>query len=915
MVSLRTISVLALMVVASEAYHVLLVYTMPGKSLSLHGEAFVQHLLKAGHEVTYVTPFPMKNKPKENFHEVDASEGLSHIFAVGDLFNISYLLDNKQIINDREELMLYGVEVSRRTLENPNVQKLLNDKTQKFDVVIGEYFITELTAGLAAYYECPMIWSYSMGVDSFSLKLVHEPYAIYDNIFKPLFASKGKPLPAYDDIRYNASLLFINTHQAVGRLAAIPQSAKLIGGHHIDGHFEPLPKGLQEIMDKSTNGVVYFSMGSIWRSASMPDSLRNNLLAMFGSLKQTVIWKFEEDIPNLPKNVHTLKWAPQHAILGHPNCLVFISHGGLGSSTEAIHFGVPTIGVPIFFDQFLNINRAISNGYALNVELSHNLHKDLKVAIETIASNPRFTRKAKELSEIYHDRPVKPAVEIPHWVRHVVRTRGAPHLRSPALMVPWYQKSYLDLVTYVTPFPMKNKPKNNFHEVDVSEGVDKLFAEICNITFLLENTHFESDEEEIMHLGVEVAEMTLTNPNMLKLLNDKTQKFDVVVGDYLASELVAGIAYYYECPMIWSYSMGVDSAILKLVHEPTNPSYIPDYISLNIPPMSFTQRVGELWTLIRNTWVKRHSVMPRELAFYKKFYKPLLAMKGKPLPAYEDVMYNASLVLVNSHQAAGGLAAIPQSVKLIGGHHINGPVAPLPDDLKEIMDSSTNGVVYFSMGSIWKSASMPITLRDNLVRMFGSLKQTVLWKYEEEIPNLPKNIHTLKWAPQHAILAHENCMLFITHGGLGSSTEALHFGVPIVGVPISFDQFLNINRAVSKGYALSVKLSYNLHNDLKVAIDTIATGPSFKSNAKALSEIYHDRPVKPAVEIPHWVRHVVRTRGAPHLRSPALMVPWYQKTYLDLVTLFETNSLERYNNSNKSGGQIQMYSLGNVNSK
>uniref|UniRef100_A0A1L8D6E4 UDP-glucuronosyltransferase n=1 Tax=Plutella xylostella TaxID=51655 RepID=A0A1L8D6E4_PLUXY len=493
MVSLRTISVLALMVVASEAYHVLLVYTMPGKSLSLHGEAFVQHLLKAGHEVTYVTPFPMKNKPKENFHEVDASEGLSHIFAVGDLFNISYLLDNKQIINDREELMLYGVEVSRRTLENPNVQKLLNDKTQKFDVVIGEYFITELTAGLAAYYECPMIWSYSMGVDSFSLKLVHEPvnpayypdyvsfnippltflqrleelwtlatnfwikwytilpheYAIYENIFTPLFASKGKPLPAYDDIRYNASLLFINTHQAVGRLAAIPQSAKLVGGHHIDGHFEPLPKDLQEIMDKSTNGVVYFSMGSIWRSATMPDSLRNNLLAMFGSLKQTVIWKFEEDIPNLPKNVHTLKWAPQHAILGHPNCLVFISHGGLGSSTEAIHFGVPTIGVPIFFDQFLNINRAISNGYALNVELSHNLHKDLKVAIETIASNPRFTRKAKELSEIYHDRPVKPAVEIPHWVRHVVRTRGAPHLRSPALMVPWYQKSYLDLLALV----------------------------------------------------------------------------------------------------------------------------------------------------------------------------------------------------------------------------------------------------------------------------------------------------------------------------------------------------------------------------------------------------------------------------------------------------------------------------------
>lgn len=55
----------------------------------------------------------------------------------------------------------------------------------------------------------------------------------------------------------------------------------------------------------------------------------------------------------------------------------------------------------------------------------------------------------QELSEVYHDRPAPPAVELAHWVRHVIRTRGAPHLRSPALLVPWYQKLYLDLAAVV----------------------------------------------------------------------------------------------------------------------------------------------------------------------------------------------------------------------------------------------------------------------------------------------------------------------------------------------------------------------------------------------------------------------------------------------------------------------------------
>lgn len=64
----------------------------------------------------------------------------------------------------------------------------------------------------------------------------------------------------------------------------------------------------------------------------------------------------------------------------------------------------------------------------------------------------RYTAKVKELSLIYHDRPVSPGEELVHWVEHVVKTRGALHLRSPALNVPWYQKSYLDLIVIAVAF-------------------------------------------------------------------------------------------------------------------------------------------------------------------------------------------------------------------------------------------------------------------------------------------------------------------------------------------------------------------------------------------------------------------------------------------------------------------------------
>lgn len=68
-------------------------------------------------------------------------------------------------------------------------------------------------------------------------------------------------------------------------------------------------------MDESENGVIYFSMGTVIKANTMPNEMKVGLLKVFRELRQTVIWKLEAELTDIPKNVHILKWAPQQSIL------------------------------------------------------------------------------------------------------------------------------------------------------------------------------------------------------------------------------------------------------------------------------------------------------------------------------------------------------------------------------------------------------------------------------------------------------------------------------------------------------------------------------------------------------------------------------------------------------------------------
>ena len=71
-----------------------------------------------------------------------------------------------------------------------------------------------------------------------------------------------------------------------------------------------------------------------------------------------------------------------------------------------------------------------------------------------------------------------------------------------------------------------------------------------------------------------------------------------------------------------------------------------------------------------------------------------------------------------------------------------------------------------------------------------------------DLGDLPGNVEVHSWLPQRAVLARADA--FVTHAGMGGSSEGLMAGVPMVAVPQAVDQFMNADRLVELGVARRV---------------------------------------------------------------------------------------------------------------
>ncbi|KAI4462082.1 UDP-glucosyltransferase [Holotrichia oblita] len=374
-------------------------------------------------------------------------------------------------------------------------------------------------------------------------------------------------------------------------------------------------------------------------------------------------------------------------------------------------------------------------------------------------------------------------------------------------------------------------------------------------------------------LGLQMVEGTLEH-EVIQTILKSNEKFDAVILEQFINDGLTSIAYQLGAVPILFSTAPAGTWTNHLIGNPDIPSYIPQIYLPSPIHKDFCQRTKNFLAYI---FQKLHD----HLYFYPK--QNQIVHKYFPKhPHIYDLIHNVSLILFNSNTAYSGSAPLLPNMIEIGGFHVQ-PPKKLPDDLQKILDNSKDGVIYFSLGTLLNSKDLSPTLRNDILKSFSKLKQTILWKYEDDLPEAPKNVIIRKWFPQSDLLAHRNVKLFITHGGLLSTIESLYRGVPIIGIPVYGDQKLNIGNAVNRGYGVAIDYRELSGETLSDALKEVLENPKYSETAKYGSRIMKDQLTKPLDRAEFWIDYVVRHKGARHFRAASLDLTWYQHISLDVV--------------------------------
>ncbi|CAG8727124.1 11027_t:CDS:2, partial [Gigaspora margarita] len=191
-----------------------------------------------------------------------------------------------------------------------------------------------------------------------------------------------------------------------------------------------------------------------------------------------------------------------------------------------------------------------------------------------------------------------------------------------------------------------------------------------------------------------------------------------------------------------------------------------------------------------------------------------------------------------------------------------GPILPdifpnLTSDLKLFL-STHSRVMYISLGtSVYLTPeNSAILLKSALELINQNILDGIIWATvrfnESELPstlalstgdviptsnllnNLYPHIYITKFAPQFAILSHENTKVYLGQGGVGSSHESMYTATPMLVLPIAHDQLANAEKLELTGMALKLSKFDLKVDDIKSKVERLMNEKSFKMNANRM---------------------------------------------------------------------------------
>uniref|UniRef100_A0A1B6FL46 UDP-glucuronosyltransferase n=1 Tax=Cuerna arida TaxID=1464854 RepID=A0A1B6FL46_9HEMI len=377
-----------------------------------------------------------------------------------------------------------------------------------------------------------------------------------------------------------------------------------------------------------------------------------------------------------------------------------------------------------------------------------------------------------------------------------------------------------------------------------------------------------------------LSEEFLSLPQVEKLLAS-TEKFDVVIMEtFFGQEALIGFGHRFKAPVVTLSSFGTFSLVDSIMGNPNPLSYFTTYQLAFTSELTFYQKLKNvIATMSEHHYSYFHHLPSQEAVMLKHFQK----YEQSPLPSLVDLLSEIGVVLLNTQPEVSYARAWLPNMVSVGGLHIPKVKTSHPKEIQTFIDGAEDGIIYFSLGSTLSGTSIPDYVRDAFRDAFSRIPERVIWKIDTTPPGLPPNVMVVAWTQQSDILADPKCKAFITHAGLLSLLEAVHFAVPLIGVPVFADQPWNMVKAEQAKIGVHLNI-LNISTDyVSWALEEILHNPVYKRNMDQLSAQMRDRLVSPLDTAAYWVEYVAKHQGAPQLRSPARHMSSFRYLLVDVV--------------------------------
>jgi UDP:flavonoid glycosyltransferase YjiC (YdhE family) len=148
------------------------------------------------------------------------------------------------------------------------------------------------------------------------------------------------------------------------------------------------------------------------------------------------------------------------------------------------------------------------------------------------------------------------------------------------------------------------------------------------------------------------------------------------------------------------------------------------------------------------------------------------------------------------------------------------------------------GLIYLSLGSL---GCMDVALMQRLIDELDRTDHRVivsLGPLHEQL-RLGQRMYGEPFLPQPSILPQ--CDLLITHGGNNTTTEGFHFGLPMIALPLFWDQYDNAQRLRETGFGARLPTYDWEEGDLATAVDGLLGDDPLRARMRANAEAIRAR--------------------------------------------------------------------------